>query len=414
MLLRYRPLTISTKAITCANPITMQVSNEGSIPSDEWVLDEWDLELSDEDVVRLQEIENKASNYVRPDDDPDLPTPLQDNVVPQPLKAVFFTFYQECISGNRGSHWTLHQRMPYAGKDKALDELIAQHKIDQRQASCFWHEFKGNQGVVNIKVSKPECELLSDYERRTAENAPRLFTSVIDCIEGYDFGHPTQETKDFFSSLMKSKQFEQAIMNYLSLLNRHLAKRSSGAAASQIDGRTLAFKMDCHGSALTLVPTFVESMELPESIPPYALHEWMWQVILFVNDKWTEIIVDGNHTGGSKLVTTVTDAQVDELLKGSKGTVYYVAGWLIYTCMQLWKQKPNNQANCQVVCQFLETNTIAADVAKNDELLPSTELEHREIHYGAVQRVSSQFFHFVLYMEALYVANLTVANGIRY
>jgi hypothetical protein len=242
----------------------MQVSNEGNIPSDEWVLDEWDLELSNEDVAHLQEIENKASNYVRPDNDPDLPTPLQDNVVPQPLKAVFFTFYQECISGNRGSHWTLYQRMPHASKDKALDELIAQHKIDRRQASCFWHEFKGNQGVVKIKISKPECELLSDYERRTAENAPRLFTSVIDCIEGYDFGHPTQETKDFFSSLMKSKQFAQAIMNDVSLLNRHLAKRSSGAAASQIDGQTLA---------LTLVPTFVESMELPESIPPYALHE---------------------------------------------------------------------------------------------------------------------------------------------
>jgi hypothetical protein len=67
-------------------------------------------------------------------------------------------------------------------------------------------------------------------------------------------------------------------MNYLSLLNRHLSKRSSGASASQIDGQMLAFKIDCHGSALTLVPTFVESMELPESIPPYALHEWMWQV----------------------------------------------------------------------------------------------------------------------------------------
>jgi hypothetical protein len=182
----------------------MQVSNEGNIPSDEWVLDEWDLELSDEDVAHLQEIENKASNYVQPDDDPDLPTPLQDNIVPQPLKAVFLTFYQECISGNRGSHWMLHQQMPRAGRDKALDKLIAQHKIDQRQASCFWREFKGNKGVVKIKISKPECELLSDYKRRTEENAPRLFTSVIDCIEGYDFGHPMQETKDFFS-LMKSK-----------------------------------------------------------------------------------------------------------------------------------------------------------------------------------------------------------------
>jgi hypothetical protein len=45
----------------------MQVSNEGSIPSDEWVLDEWDLELSNEDVACLQEIEKKASNYCMSD-----------------------------------------------------------------------------------------------------------------------------------------------------------------------------------------------------------------------------------------------------------------------------------------------------------------------------------------------------------
>jgi hypothetical protein len=112
----------------------------------------------------------------------------------------------------------------------------------------------------------------------------------------------------------------------------------------------------------------------------------------------------------------VTDTEIDELLKGSKGTVYYVAGWLLYTCLQLLKRKQRNQQeNCHhVVLQFIESNTVAADVAVHDELLPSKEMEHREVHYGAMQRVSHRFFRFVLYMEALYVANLTVANGIRY
>lgn len=411
----------------CSPSHTMQVCGEkgkacSDGESDAWVLEDWDIELSDEDEARLLVIEKEAPDFVLQDDDPDLPTPLQSVVSQQSssLKAEFFQFYQECISGgdkqHEGRHWTLNQRMPRAGKDKGLDKIIAEHGVDRRQASSFWREFKENKGVVKMKITHPQNELLSEYERRTEANAARLVESVIDCVYEYDFNYQTEETKDFFGSLMKTNIFSEAILNYASCLNGHLSKRSSGATASQIDGRTLSFKTDCYRSALTFIPAFVDSLASPESIPSYVLHEWMWQVILFVNDQWAEIIVDGSHTGGANLVSSLTDTQIDELLKDSKGTVYYVAGWLLYTCIQLLKRKQRDQqGNCHhVVWQFIETNTVAADVAGNDELLPSREVEHRETHYGAMQRVSHCFFHFVLYMEALYVANLTVANGIRY
>jgi hypothetical protein len=59
-LLGYLITTIATEAITHANPTIMQVSEGRMSPSDEWVLEEWDLELSNEDDAHLQEIKEKS------------------------------------------------------------------------------------------------------------------------------------------------------------------------------------------------------------------------------------------------------------------------------------------------------------------------------------------------------------------
>jgi hypothetical protein len=150
------------------------------------------------------------------------------------LKEIFFKFFQKRILGSECIHWTLEQRMPRSRIDEEFDELIAQHRIERKHASCFWREFKSSKGVVKIKITKSKRELLADFHRRL--DATRLVDNVLDSVRGYDFDfdHEDQETTDFFHSLMHSNGFAQTVGNYALQLNVHLSERLSGATLLSI------------------------------------------------------------------------------------------------------------------------------------------------------------------------------------
>jgi hypothetical protein len=79
------------------------------------------------------------------------------------------------------------------------------------------------------------------------------------------------------------------------------------------------------------------------------------------------------------------------VLEGLQGTVFYIAGYLLRTLMEV--RTNNEQLGIQ---KFVEYNSF----------------DHRsqlkqEIHKGAMERFCPLFFHFVCLMEALYKVDLT-------
>jgi hypothetical protein len=118
-------------------------------------------------------------------------------------------------------------------------------------------------------------------------------------------------------------------------------------------------------------------------------------------ETWKETIIESKDM----LIPEVDYGDVDTILKGSKGTLYYVSGWMMFVCRRLrWFE-----SRSLTVKKFVEENR-----HMGGGNLPTEILERREIHFGKLQRVGTNLFRFMLMLESLYVINLTPATALQY
>ena len=96
---------------------------------------------------------------------------------------------------------------------------------------------------------------------------------------------------------------------------------------------------------------------------------------------------------------------VTNYLKNSTGTVYYLAGWLLYK-MRVFMKRRSCLYWKEILQCIISNNT--TDVPMIEERL----LNIREKQDGKLQRVNKEFYEFTAYMEALWLMNLnsTVAS----
>jgi len=145
---------------------------------------------------------------------------------------------------------------------------------------------------------------------------------------------------------------------------------------------------------------------LPLMVTSNLLRRWFLGLALTIRKIWSTVIketVDGNL-----IVDSVNSADVASVLKGSKGTVYFLAGWLL---LKVSQQKAVRRQ--PAINKFVSHNsvTIGSSVAR---MLPTEVVDNREIHAGKMRRVGHDFFRFVCMLEALYMVNLTPAVALAY
>lgn len=109
-----------------------------------------------------------------------------------------------------------------------------------------------------------------------------------------------------------------------------------------------------------------------------------FQVIL--RDKWEEAMRDG-AISDAVLVDHVSNAH--EMLKGCKGTVYNIGGWMLKILLQV-----KDKTKVAAVKWFVDANTVSVK-------------EAREYKVGALTRPGPAFFEFALHVKAIYYANFT-------
>jgi hypothetical protein len=126
-----------------------------------------------------------------------------------------------------------------------------------------------------------------------------------------------------------------------------------------------------------------------------------------VQQNWTIAIKEFDHE--DLLVDQVGGEDIVSLLKGSDGTVFYIAGYLLRPV-----SKAKSKKNQSVATSKFVLHNECHDVSCDSINLPMRVVDSREIHKGAMMRVSPRFFHFVCLMEALYKVNLNPAVAFAY
>jgi hypothetical protein len=131
---------------------------------------------------------------------------------------------------------------------------------------------------------------------------------------------------------------------------------------------------------------------------------WLDKII---QQKWTLAIKEFDQD--DLLEDQIDGEDIDSLLKGSHGTVFYIAGYLLRSVSKAKTKKSQKVA----ISKFVLHNEFD-DLSCDRMTLPTRVVDTREIHKGAMMRVCPRFFRFVCLMEALYKINLNPSVAVAY
>ena len=134
---------------------------------------------------------------------------------------------------------------------------------------------------------------------------------------------------------------------------------------------------------------------------------WFLWLDKHIQQNWTIAIKEFDNQ--DLLDDQIDGEDVDSIVKGSHGTVYYIAGYLLRSVSKAKTKKIQKAA----IGKFVFHNEYD-DLSCRSMNLPTRVVDSREIHKGAMMRVSPHFFRFVCLMEALYKVNLTPAVAVAY
>jgi hypothetical protein len=133
------------------------------------------------------------------------------------------------------------------------------------------------------------------------------------------------------------------------------------------------------------------------------LDYWFLWLGTVIQKEWTCAIKEVDSE--DLLEEHVDEKDVDSVLEGSQGTVFYISGYLLRALMKV--RTKDDQSGIRKFVDYNSFDHLSQD--KENLGLPTHVVNSREIHKGAMKRVCPLFFRFVCLMEALYKVNLTPA-----
>ena len=321
------------------------------------------------------------------------------------IRDVLFEFFSKQIKEKK---WALNKRMPRESRQKEFDELIKKLKIERRYASSIWRQYQDNRGVKStIKIMETE----DDLRNRFSEKANRINIAQLaieKTVTQFDFDEDEAGQEIIFKVIMASTSLPPLINNRVAGLNLQFANILHKTTTTTSRSKMLAFEnqqQDADGTFANTVclPNFPN---LPIVVTSNLLRRRFLGLALNIRKIWSTAIKETDD--GNLLIDSVNAADVASVLKGSKGTVYFLAGWLL---LKLSQQKAVRRQSA--INKFVSHNsvTIGSSVVRT---LPTDVVDHREKHAGKMRRVGHDFFRFVCMLEALYMVNLTPAVALAY
>jgi hypothetical protein len=102
--------------------------------------------------------------------------------------------------------------------------------------------------------------------------------------------------------------------------------------ANNLDERILQYELERQTSAGVFVCQLVQATQLLVSdMTRQSLRRLFYGLDCLLIETWEETIIESKDM----LIPEVDYGDVDTILKGSKGTLYYVSGWMMFVCRRL-------------------------------------------------------------------------------
>jgi hypothetical protein len=316
------------------------------------------------------------------------------------LKEVLFKFFARRLTLNK---WTTNNRMPQEGKDDELDNIIKRFKIKRSRASDLWLQYKQCRGLIkSVVLGKSKKTLAS--ELLEAINAEDVIENTICSFERYaSINYAREPVEDAaILELCQSRSIRDLLHDFLEEVVQCLAGALAHATENTIDRRGYIFEMEYD----TLAENFVKAVVLDNSSiePKRRIRRWAYKLCALLVD---EELDKALSTIAAELISDVADSQLDGLLQNSKETLYYVVSWA------LDKVKFANCLSDASRESFFRHNVLLHG-AEPLQLLPTNELDRREVQIGKMRRCGHDFFLFGKVLECLYILNLTPGNAVRH
>jgi hypothetical protein len=373
-------------------------------------LDLFDATLDSAEEAELVHYFEQAADNIPDDDD----LPVDDSAVADtvddteaealPLqtsninKTCLYELFDRRIKEKK---WSLRQRMPREKKDVEFDTLLKDLSLKRAYGSRMWLHYRKSRGIsAALKITESTTSLLSSFSQKTGASTIEIDTlSKLNCWPWYVHDYDDKQT---IASLFVQINLSSHILKRVSHLNANLAESLHNMTANNLDERILKSELERQTSAGIFVRGLVDAtQELGVAMTQQSLRRLFYRLDCLLIETWKETIIESKD----KLVREVDYGDVDTILKGSKGTLYYVSGWMMFVCRRLCRF----DSLSTTIERFVEENR-----HKGGGNLPMGILERREIHFGKLQRVGTNFFRFMLMHESLYVINLTPSTALTY
>jgi hypothetical protein len=320
-----------------------------------------------------------------------------------------YDFFKERLADKS---WKTNQRFPKAGSNEELDQLIQRLKFKRRtDASALWRDYKSSNGIIGqIKISTSKEALLNDFKMRSARSS--IVENSISSTHQY-FHAEFDFSGDSFKRLLydaiwndNAAQLGEFVYSRVDDLNHSLACTMHNLTKTTLNKRMLSFVNKEQDGAICFAEKCVIVAKKSEDHND-LLKGWFLWLDEILRNNWTIAI---KELESHDLLNDEIDVDdIDQILKGSQGTVFYIAGYLLRSVSKAKTQKIQKVA----IGKFVSHNKHDKDLTCGT-LLPTHVVDSREIQKGAMTRVCHKFFRFVCLMEALYKLNLNPAVAVFY
>jgi hypothetical protein len=323
-------------------------------------------------------------------------------------KATLFSYYETKLQLHNG--WRLTDKFPSATRVPELDALLLSRDISRTYASSCWRLFKTSKGYETMNVSNvTEDVLFETLEGKTQGTSETIIDCAICEVEKEDWNLPNFPTfqPDFLPAVLswcRTNRLPRAALKVqIQIWNKLLANLMTGLSVTTWKQRAYAFE-------LSRITTFrsdyidgqisvLQRALFPTSQPTDALRLFLLSLYEQMYAQYALTIDRKNDYTYENLYDSVELEEIDQILKGSKPTLYYVAGWLLFRSKKVKKASMR-----PTLAKFVEFNSVAK--SETEALhLPASELDNREMQEGKLARPGTKFFSFCCMLEALYCIN---------
>jgi hypothetical protein len=241
------------------------------------------------------------------------------------VRTILFEYFTKVLStGGRNPNWNVAQRIPKESTDKEFDDLLKVIKVRKRSyASSLWLEYRKKKGYTGgIKFDLMENDILMEVCDTFETTFAYTFSSAIENsrkkLEYAAVSHAENKLVGEFFNENNVIALQTKSKCYYKTFARLYSEALAGATPSTVSKRLLTYTIKKDKETGILIGEHFDDLAL------VSYFETFFETF----DKELSSVLRSKEQHG--ILALELEEPVTTYLENSSGTVYYLAGWLLY------------------------------------------------------------------------------------